>query len=524
MSDRQKQVIQELIQTERNYQNDLLVILQVFFLPLQKSTILSKKNHSDIFSNIENILNLHQDLLQDLESYVNNTKGGPTRHLGAIFLSRIEKFRLYATYCSNQSVATSTLAQMTAINKAFADFLESAFKNPRCRLLPLESFLCLPLQRLCKYPLLIRELIQATSSSSPELEGLHEAWEGFKKTVDMVNEKAREAESFNKVTEIAAKIENFQELQAPRSGRRLFVREGDAVLRKKSSSQKTSHKNFHLFLFSDLLAFSKPTKRGTYSVLHYVHLGPELLLRDVLDCGLNVTDHIGEVYSLVFGSGEMRSVWRSDIDKAIAKLEEEVEGATSLRRPLLNHGALGRMGPITSTSVLVPDMKSSPPSNHLFPNSTHNNDNKLTSILSNPILTFIETRQRSHTLGDRPGLFDDDEAESSSDSSSPYTTRHSPKPQIDSCQNSSSSSTSQMALSDLKSQAKNALDQRECQGPLAEAVNNYLSALERENDSLYQTKVSLLEENMMLRLKIDELSHKSRKKSVFSRTGLTKKG
>jgi hypothetical protein len=38
----------------------------------------------------------------------------------------------------------------------FKLFCEQAFIQPRCRLLELDSFLIAPLQRVCKYPLLLK--------------------------------------------------------------------------------------------------------------------------------------------------------------------------------------------------------------------------------------------------------------------------------------------------------------------------------------------------------------------------------
>lgn len=41
-------------------------------------------------------------------------------------------------------------------NPEFVSFLESCDQNPRCRNLPLFSFLIKPVQRICKYPLLLK--------------------------------------------------------------------------------------------------------------------------------------------------------------------------------------------------------------------------------------------------------------------------------------------------------------------------------------------------------------------------------
>lgn len=49
------------------------------------------------------------------------------------------------------------ISQLKDERDGFAKFLKtSMLKNPRCRHLDLSSFLITPLQRVCKYPLLMR--------------------------------------------------------------------------------------------------------------------------------------------------------------------------------------------------------------------------------------------------------------------------------------------------------------------------------------------------------------------------------
>jgi hypothetical protein len=65
-------------------------------------------------------------------------------------------FKFYAVYCSNQPNIRARLQEYTADNTAFESFLKKCFWAPQCRKLDFESFLIKPLQRLCKYPLLLK--------------------------------------------------------------------------------------------------------------------------------------------------------------------------------------------------------------------------------------------------------------------------------------------------------------------------------------------------------------------------------
>jgi hypothetical protein len=60
-------VITEIVETERDYVNDLYTIVGVFIQPLKSRRIISERTINDIFSNIETLANMHAQVLMDLE-------------------------------------------------------------------------------------------------------------------------------------------------------------------------------------------------------------------------------------------------------------------------------------------------------------------------------------------------------------------------------------------------------------------------------------------------------------------------
>ena len=62
---------------------------------------------------------------------------------------------MYTTYCANQPKAMQVLDSLDR-NKKFVAFLDQCMLNPECRGLTLFSFLIKPIQRICKYPLLLK--------------------------------------------------------------------------------------------------------------------------------------------------------------------------------------------------------------------------------------------------------------------------------------------------------------------------------------------------------------------------------
>ena len=75
-------------------------------------------------------------------------------------------------------------------------------KLPIVRGLNLSSFLIKPVQRICKYPLIIREVLKYTEESNPDFDYLKRAMEKLEGVLSVVNEGARKADGGRKMLEI----------------------------------------------------------------------------------------------------------------------------------------------------------------------------------------------------------------------------------------------------------------------------------------------------------------------------------
>jgi hypothetical protein len=86
--------------------------------------------------------------------------------------------------------------------KSVAKFLDACAKSPECRNLNLANFLLKPVQRICKYPLLLREVIKYTEEGHVDSENLVKALFKIETVVTIVNEGARQAEGVHKMLEL----------------------------------------------------------------------------------------------------------------------------------------------------------------------------------------------------------------------------------------------------------------------------------------------------------------------------------
>ncbi len=68
-------VINEIINTERDYVKDLQIIMDQFRNPLKEEGILSEEELRDIFSNINLLIKVNTELLDDIFVRVKETKG-----------------------------------------------------------------------------------------------------------------------------------------------------------------------------------------------------------------------------------------------------------------------------------------------------------------------------------------------------------------------------------------------------------------------------------------------------------------
>lgn len=76
------------------------------------------------------------------------------------FLQR-EKFYIYSYYCNNHPLAISTLQDLCKRSEYKQFFDEIRIRN-NFSAISLDGFLLMPIQRICKYPLQLAELLKYT--------------------------------------------------------------------------------------------------------------------------------------------------------------------------------------------------------------------------------------------------------------------------------------------------------------------------------------------------------------------------
>lgn len=146
-------VVQEILETERTYVQDLKSIVEDYLDCIRDQTKLplGTEERSALFGNIQDIYHFNSELLQDLE----NCENDPVA-IAECFVSKSEEFHIYTQYCTNYPRSVAVLTECMR-NKILAKFFRERQETLK-HSLPLGSYLLKPVQRILKYHLLLHEI------------------------------------------------------------------------------------------------------------------------------------------------------------------------------------------------------------------------------------------------------------------------------------------------------------------------------------------------------------------------------
>ncbi|XP_068281269.1 guanine nucleotide exchange factor DBS isoform X1 [Nyctibius grandis] len=163
-------VMNELIETERAYVEELLCVLEGYAAEMDNPLMAhlmspELQNKKDIlFGNMEEIYHFHNRIfLRELENYVEYPE-----LVGRCFLDQMEDFQIYEKYCQNKPRSESLWRQFS--DSVFFQECQRKLDHK----LSLDSYLLKPVQRITKYQLLLKEMLKY-SKNCEGAEDLQEA-------------------------------------------------------------------------------------------------------------------------------------------------------------------------------------------------------------------------------------------------------------------------------------------------------------------------------------------------------------
>ncbi|MCI4389625.1 hypothetical protein PGIGA_G00100290 [Pangasianodon gigas] len=208
ITERLRKVIQELVDTEKSYVKDLGCLFEIYLKPLEKETFLSHGEMESLFGSLPEMLDFQRVFLQTLEEKTSSSPDFMTLQtaeqlkkllssLGGSFLYYADHFKLYSGFCANH-IKVQKVLERVKTDRAFKEFLEE--RNPtKQHSSTLESYLIKPVQRVLKYPLLLRELVSLTDPESEEHCHLSDALRAMEKVASHINEMQKIYEDYGTV-------------------------------------------------------------------------------------------------------------------------------------------------------------------------------------------------------------------------------------------------------------------------------------------------------------------------------------
>ncbi|KAJ1511700.1 hypothetical protein HMI55_006497 [Coelomomyces lativittatus] len=251
--EKRSEAINEFVRTEAAYVKDLQTVMEVYYTPLS----LTRKNEpffERLFSNFPSLLPLHQSFLKDIENQCLPLSQTLPTHLSNCMDP-------YTVYCGHQKTSVTTFTSILQKPQTeLSEFFNMAKKNPKSGSLDLASFLLKPIQRLTRYPLLIKQILHYTSEKNLESDELKKSLEIAEKLLRIANEAARAEEDRIMIAEILGKVdlkfgENTLDLSSHTKffGERHFITHGDL-------SKAKSGRKLQAYLFNDLLLLCEEKK------------------------------------------------------------------------------------------------------------------------------------------------------------------------------------------------------------------------------------------------------------------------
>ncbi|GCB68777.1 hypothetical protein scyTo_0000943 [Scyliorhinus torazame] len=120
-----------------------------------------------------------------------------------------EGFLQYAVYCNNHVTALSEWARLIVVEK-YAYFFEVCRRHQHMMSLPFDGFLLMPVQKICKYPLLLTELLKATPPEHRDYKSVEAAVVAMKDVLNAINSQKGEDETEDKILKLQRTILNWQ--------------------------------------------------------------------------------------------------------------------------------------------------------------------------------------------------------------------------------------------------------------------------------------------------------------------------
>ncbi len=309
--------VNELVATEEVYVHNLGVIVKTWMPPLMEA---GGSEAAAVFGNVQLLESVNGQLLARL------LKPESKRNVGEAFLQLVPFFKMYKDYCANQDLASGRLEALRK-SKAVVSALDKAQQKAGSGM-PIESYLIMPMQRICRYPLVLGEIYKSTPDAWPDKARLKSAIEAVSATTKEVNEVKRATESQQRILDIQTELMRFNKdiggnLLA--AGRRLIC--DDEPVKRASVFGEDLDEDVVLFLLTDVMLVCTRDKKKRLLLLHRVALSADCEVQELpygleQPNGFAVKHAVRGRVELTFEPEHPADEWRKALTESLASLRD----------------------------------------------------------------------------------------------------------------------------------------------------------------------------------------------------------
>ncbi|XP_072361015.1 pleckstrin homology domain-containing family G member 1-like isoform X2 [Scyliorhinus torazame] len=271
-------VVQEILETERTYVQDLRSIVKDYLdcISDQSRLPLGTEESLALFGNIRDIYRFNSELLQDLESCDSDPVA-----IAECFVAKSEEFHIYTQYCTNYPRSVAMLTECMR-NKVLAKFFRERQETLK-HSLPLGSYLLKPVQRILKYHLLLHEIVNHLEKDTECYDVVQDAIDTMQRVAWHINDMKRKHEHAVRLQEIQSLLTNWKgpdltsygelvlegtfRIQRAKNERTLFLLDKLLLITKKR--EETCTYKAHILCCNLMLVEVIPKEPLSFSVFHY---------------------------------------------------------------------------------------------------------------------------------------------------------------------------------------------------------------------------------------------------------------
>lgn len=192
----------ELYDTEKTYITDLK-LLNVFCIQCNFEKVISEEESAILFGNYQDLLDFHNQLLKQLDSNLPDKKF--STFMPYIYqILKVGEIK-YVDYCENYNKSFPLYSHLIDNNPDFLAFVNFCATHPLARGCRLDSFLIKPVQRICKYHLIFRDILKNWENND-NIRIAEDIYKTCLNIADVINSKMKSHENSALLLELSQKI------------------------------------------------------------------------------------------------------------------------------------------------------------------------------------------------------------------------------------------------------------------------------------------------------------------------------